>query len=237
VVEPAPCDAATVGGRHQGQSRQAKNKVDADRGAKRIMVPMWWEVMVPMWENEPNLDKLRQLHALQSTDPTRALAGLRALAGRGSVMSMVYIAHAYKTGNGTKIDLTQAEEWHRRAVAAGIVRASYESGRGHLRRMAYRGALDAFRIGAKENYAPSMNILALMYLRGEGVPRDAAKARDLLEGAVAQGHVFSKRNLGKLLMSGRFGRKHMVRGFFLFVAALTDVLIVTPIDPHGVRLR
>jgi uncharacterized protein len=201
------------------------------------MVPMWWEFMVPMWENEPNLDKLRQLHALQSTDPTRALAGLRALAGRGSVMSMVYIAHAYRTGNGTKIDLTQAEEWHRRAVAAGIVGASYELGRGHLRRMAYRGALDAFRIGAKENYAPSMNMLALMYLRGEGVPIDAAKARDLLEGAVAQGHVFSKRNLGKLLMSGRFGRKHMVRGFFLFVAALTDALIVTPIDPHGDRLR
>jgi TPR repeat protein len=71
--------------------------------------------MVPMWENEPDIDELC-LHASLSTDPTRALAGLRALAGRGSVMSMVYIAYAYRTGIGTKIDLTQAEEWHRRAV-------------------------------------------------------------------------------------------------------------------------
>jgi len=76
-----------------------------------------------------------------------------------------------------------------------------------------------------------------LYLRGEGVPTDTAKARDLLEGAVSQGHIFSKRNLGTLLMSGRFGGKHIVRGFFLFLGGLKDAVIVIPKDPSSDRLR
>jgi hypothetical protein len=52
--------------------------------------------MVSMWENEPDIDELRRVYALLSTDASQALAGLRALSERGSVMSMVYLATAYK---------------------------------------------------------------------------------------------------------------------------------------------
>ena len=56
------------------------------------------------WDQEPDLDELRRLMDMQATDPAQALGGLEELAGRGSTMSMVYLAHAYRNGIGVNVD-------------------------------------------------------------------------------------------------------------------------------------
>jgi TPR repeat protein len=101
----------------------------------------------------------------------------------------------------------------------------------------YGKARETFLIGAERDFAPSMHMLAMLYVRGDGVPVDTAKARDLLERGVAQGHIFSKRNLGALLMRGRFGAWQIVRGMFLFLTGFSDAVIVIFRDPHSDRLR
>jgi len=64
-----------------------------------------------MWDDEPDMEALRRLHGMLATDTASALAGLKELAGRGSSMSMLYVANAY--GNGITADFTGARrEWN-----------------------------------------------------------------------------------------------------------------------------
>jgi TPR repeat protein len=80
------------------------------------------------WDKEPDLDELRRLMDMQATAPAQALAGLEELAGRGSTMSMVYLAHAYRNGIGADVDPLPSREWFARAAAADSLLASYELG-------------------------------------------------------------------------------------------------------------
>src|SRR5476649_2460646 len=90
----------------------ATAKIRTDRAG--LPEKRWWNVMseraydVYRWEDEPDLDELRRLGDMLATDPARALSGLKELAGRGSIMSMVYLADAYRRGTGTEIDLLQS---------------------------------------------------------------------------------------------------------------------------------
>jgi TPR repeat protein len=189
-----------------------------------------------MWDSEPDMEALRRLHATLSTDRVAALAGLKELADRGSMMSMVYIAHAYRKGTGIGVDLLQSNQWYRRAAAAGSVLASYELGWNYLEAKDYDKALEMFAIGAEKEYPPSMNALAMMYARGQGVPVNLNGARDLLEGAAAQGHLYAKANLASLLRRGKFGVWQRPRGFLLTFSSLKDLITIWR-NPHSERLR
>ena len=156
------------------------------------------------WTREPDLELLRRAHGLLESDSKQALMDLKALADRGSLMSMLYIANAYSKGKGTAVDMQQAESWYRRAMNAGSVLGSYELGRIHYERKDYSKAEESFNVGAGQNYAPSLHMLGLMFLSGAGVKKDLSKAKQLLENATALGHVFAKRNLGSLLMAGSY---------------------------------
>jgi TPR repeat protein len=193
--------------------------------------------MAEVWDNEPDLAQLQLAHALLATDPAKALVELKALADRGSVMSMLYIAHAVRNGAGTQVDLPLAEEWYRRAASRGCLSASYEVGRVCLDMQDYPKAVEAFRNGAAKNYPPSLHFLGMMYLKGQGVQKDVSRARALFEQAVSRGNVFAKRSLGVLLMRGGFGLFAVARGVWLFASGLKDVVFVVVKDRFSDRLR
>jgi TPR repeat protein len=190
-----------------------------------------------LWEGEPDLAELRRAHGLLATDGTQALIELKALADRGSTMSMVYLAHAYRTGIGTGIDLRQAEDWYGRAAKRGSTLASYELGRVCLELKRYADAKEAFNVGTAKSYAPSMHMLGMMYFKGSGVDSDLSKARDLLERSAALGHVFAKRNLAMLLIKGRFGLLQVPRGLWLLLSGFKNAVTTLCADPHSDRLR
>ena len=193
--------------------------------------------METIWESEPDLDALRRSHAMLAANPLEALKELRKLADRGSVMSMIYIANSYRTGVGTDKDLYQAQEWYRCAAQKGSPLAAYELGRIYLEENNYVKAREAFESGSAKNYAPSMHMLARMYLLGTGVTRDISRAKDLLEQAVSLGHVFSKRNLGVLLLKGCFGPSKIPRGILLIASAIKEAVYLGLHDPTSDRLR
>ena len=189
------------------------------------------------WDGEPNLDELRRLMDKQAADPAQTLIGLAELAGRGSTMSMVYLAHAYRKGIGADVDPARSREWFERAAAAGSLLASYELGWLYWNDKDFEKALRAASAGVDRGYPPSMYLLATMYEHGRGVPVDVRRARELLEVAVAHGHVFAKRSLGRLLIKGHFGIWQIPRGILLILSGIKDVLILAPRDRKSERLR
>ena len=56
--------------------------------------------------------------------------------------------------------------------------------------------------GVSEPAADTEYTLALTYLRGDGVPKDTAKALELLKQSAARGNQFAQYRLGKLLLQG-----------------------------------
>jgi len=190
-----------------------------------------------MSEDEPDMALLLHFHGMLATDSQAGIEGLKALADRGSSWSMVFLVEAYAKGQVVQPDISQAEEWNRRAMAAGRIHGSYEIGRYYFRVKDYGMAREAFSMGADQQFAPSLNMLATMDIRGLGGPKNLRDARDLLERAVLQGHIFAKRNLAYLLMRGTFGMWQRLRGPFLLLSAAIDIIVVVPRHPHSDRLR
>ena len=185
---------------------------------------------------EPDLDALHRFHAMLTTDRAQALVGLKELAERGSVSSMLQIAEAYRNGTGTDVDLLQSNEWFRRATDAGSMLASYELARNYMQTKDYDKAIEMYSLGAENGYPPSMHMLGAFYATGRRVPRDRNKARELFEGAAAQGHLYEKAKLRCLLMRGGFGFRQRLRGVRLALSIPKDLVKIWR-DPYSERLR
>jgi uncharacterized protein len=190
-----------------------------------------------MSEDEPDWALLHHFLEMRPTDPQAAIEGLKALADRGSSWSMVFLVEAYAKGEVVESDIAQAEEWNRRAMAAGRINGSYDIGRYYIRIKDYGMARKAFSMGVDQNFAPSLNMLAIMYIRGLGGPKNVQDARDLLERAVLLRHIYAKRTLAYLLMSGTFGVWQRLRGLFLLLSGTIDYFFIIERRPHSDRLR
>lgn len=186
-------------------------------------------------DQEPDLFKLNEAYGLLETNPGRAIGELESLAENGSVLSMIYLGWVYQTGKN--MDLKKAESWLRRACDKGAKLAIYYLGHFYLKQREYEKAREIFMYGDSSDYTPATYCLAEMYVDGSGVNKQIEKARELLEKATALGHVFAKRSLAKLLMSGQFGFFNVFRGFFLLLGALKDGLVVGIKEPSSDRLR
>jgi uncharacterized protein len=189
-----------------------------------------------MLGSEPDMEALHRFHGMLTAAPTTALAGLKELADRGSVSSMVHIAHAYRHGTGTGVDLLQSNEWYRRAMDAGSPLASYELARNYMNAKDYDRVIEMWSLGAENRYPPSLHMLGVSFARGWRVPRDLNKARELLEEAAAQGHLYAKAKLRCLLMRGSFGFRQRLRGLRLALSIPQDLVTIWR-DPDSERLR
>jgi len=90
-----------------------------------------WSSDKELWKREPDQARLNQASLQLNTEPEKALAELEKLASAGSVLSMVYLGHAFRNGIGAAIDVDKSENWYRKAsdggsaLAAGILGAHY----------------------------------------------------------------------------------------------------------------
>src|SRR5271155_3566264 len=89
---------------------------------KRYVVP------AADWKNEPDLNAFGEASDLCEIDAREAIRRLTALAGRGSIQSMIQIAYMYQIGKGVDKDLGKAEDWLVRAAKLGSNDAGYRLG-------------------------------------------------------------------------------------------------------------
>ena len=176
------------------------------------------------WGNEPDLDQLRKLHAQLSKNPRDALPGLEALGERGSVASALYLADYYI--KQPFADESKARYWYSKAHDKGYPQASYMLGRIYSDSLEYDLAFSAFSKGAEKGYLPAIYRLAKMYQRGEAVPQNISEYRRLLEIAHSKGHIFAKRDLAALLLTGEFGIASAIRGAMMLLSLWSSIALL-----------
>jgi CHAT domain-containing protein/TPR repeat protein len=121
-------------------------------------------------------------------DRANALRLYKMAAAKGSSSALYEVARMYLYGLGINKDEAAAEKYLRMALRAGKVEAKIELA--DLLLDQKRGYVEATRILrelASQGNAEAMSNLAVLYLDGEGVPKDASKAVYLLNDAADKG--------------------------------------------------
>jgi TPR repeat protein len=89
------------------------------------------EIYEPDDRFDPFIEEYRQLRSLISSEGTSAVPKMEALAYRGSVMAVVFIADQMRIGSFYDRDLPGAERWYRSAADSGSARALHGLGLTH----------------------------------------------------------------------------------------------------------
>jgi TPR repeat protein len=163
---------------------------------------------------EADVPRLQEAYELLSTDREHALAPLEELAGRGSVLSMLYLAQTYGAEPGG--DRAKAEKWYRLAYERGSSTALFALGSLYYRERNYDEAEKIFKDGASKNDGVSMYWLASTYVVDTRHTGKSAEIKELLERSMALGQVYAQHDLGLFLLKGRYGLKNIPRGLYLF---------------------
>ena len=165
-----------------------------------------------IWDAELDKEALREAIDLAATSPEHAFEIWLALAGRGSVWSMVEVGRCFRQGIGVSPDVERSEDWYRRAAGRGSQRAMLRYS-GLLRAREDYAACEAIsRIDAEKHWAPAMFWLAWYRLKQSRTRDTYQGARPLLEEAASQGHPAAKWLLAKSMAHGRFGLRDILRG-------------------------
>ncbi|HEY1750063.1 MAG TPA: tetratricopeptide repeat protein [Caulobacteraceae bacterium] len=191
------------------------------------------------WDADPDLFPRfqRALDLLGKDKEEEAVAEFLALAERGSSRAMMQLGWQLEVGEGSSPNLTEVEQWYRRAAAGGAIDAHYYLGDLLWRQHRFDEAYEAFRAGTELGHVLSISRLASMLFRGEGAVKNLGQARKLWERASAMGHMPSRRHLGIYSLQGRFGFSRIPVGLPLLWSAMTGFLSVLRRNPDSDLLR
>lgn len=174
---------------------------------------------------------------LQGSDWPRGLKAMEALAYRGSIMSILLVADAMRSGWMYEQDLPGAEAWYRVAVESGSARGLFGLGLTHLLMHRFDDAIGELETAIARNYPPAYNALAGVYFRGDGVPADRRRALELWRKGASLGHLPAKKNLVLQSVWGRFGFSERVMGILKIVAVGLEIGKARATDRCTDRLR
>jgi len=90
--------------------------------------------------------------------------------------------------------------------------------------------------GASSGDGAAMYWLARIYMRRQVTEENSSKIKILLEDAIARGQVRAKNSLAFLSMKGRYGKKNIPKGVFLYFSSLVDAFKVAVRNPDDPRL-
>ncbi len=185
-------------------------------------------------EREQEIDELRHAYGLLATSFPQARAELEGLASKGSVMSMIYLGHAYKCQGPS--GYSEADKWYRMAylqksssALLHLALMNYQEGR-------IQEAKNLWLEGVSKNDAPSMFWLASLYIENPSIKEGKYEIKSLLEKASALGQIRAKRRLAIMLMKGNFGILSIFRGIYVFFDFLISGFAVAYHDPASRRL-
>ncbi len=123
----------------------------------------------------------------------------RTRAESGDVAAQTALGNYYATGQGGRIDLSQAVKWYRAAAEQGEIRAQYHlatmfaEGRGTARDD--REAGKWFYKAAQQGDRMAQYSVGLMYANGQGVAADNAEANKWFQSAAQQGDAMAQLKL------------------------------------------
>ena len=118
-----------------------------------------------------------------------ALADLHQRASAGDASAQLELGLHYVTGTGIPPDEQAALRWIRKAAAQGHAAALFELGSYYILEphRDFERAAGLLRQSALQGFAPAQSSLAVLYLVGQGVPKDRIEAYAWLGLAAEQG--------------------------------------------------
>jgi hypothetical protein len=179
------------------------------------------------WAKEPDLDELRIAQALLATEFRRAESMLEDLANKGSIAGLWYLGDTYASGRYVAKNLEKARTFYLRAETSGWLPASYRLGRIYFTSGDYKSAFESFSKGAAKGYIPAVYRLGMMYKDGLGTQKAISTSVTLLGVAASKGHLFAKRDLAGLYLSGAVGIWNIPRGIAIFTSLIGDLVRIT----------
>ncbi len=179
------------------------------------------------WTEEPDMMELRNAYALLGSHFNQARQMLEKLAERGSLASVLYLGDAYASGRYGSKNLLEAKKWYERAEAREWIPAPHRLGRIYFTLGDYASALRAFSRGADKGYSPAVYRLGKMYIEGLGAATNLEQGRRFLAVAIADGHLFAKRDLAGLYVRGKFGLLNIPNGVMMILSLMLELIAIT----------
>lgn len=189
-------------------------------------VSRWEEVYASQWEPWDD-DENRRIRAsaaakLIAAEPEKALATLQELAEVGSAFAMRWVATLHKGAHGIARDDAAAEEHFRQALCAGSWMATI----GYANMLFKRGAHDKWPStlsdGMEKGFVPAHFWFGWNRHRLEPTLKAAREVRPLLDDAAKAGHPGAKLILARWTAVGKFGLRHIPRGFRMIREVIAD---------------
>lgn len=158
------------------------------------------------------------------------------LARAGDPHCQVFLGWMYKQGLGVAKDEQKALDWFIRAASLGSKVGAFYCGRSALSSGRNDEAIGWFHKAAAQEYGPALLWLGLVYVRGLGVSADLVKGTKYLKRAADAGNFFALRELGLLMIRGKFGPAKIPLGFVLIPYAVVGGIVTAIVnrDPEKV---
>lgn len=132
-----------------------------------------------------------------------AVRVLEQLWDKGFTSAAYHLGRAYWNGLGVLPDDERAEEWFRRSATTGDARSQYVLGKLLQEQGRLSEAVAWYERACESGSQYAQYSLGKMYLLGNGVPKDAGKAIQLLTSSAKQGNQYAQYVLGKLCLQGK----------------------------------
>ncbi|MBU6252975.1 MAG: SEL1-like repeat protein [Alphaproteobacteria bacterium] len=125
--------------------------------------------------------------ALENGDVSAAVDTWRTAAQAGDADAQFNLAQAYRLGRGVPQDLTEAENWYRRAAVQGHLRAEDNLGLILFQKRAYPQAFPLLEKSAARGDARAQYVLGTALFNGDLIKRDWTRAYALMLRSSANG--------------------------------------------------
>ena len=132
----------------------------------------------------------------------KALQTLEHLWDNGFTMAAHHLGRAWRDGLGVLPDDEEAKYWFRQSAEAGAASSQYALGTLLQAQGRMEEAVSWYERAADAGNRITQYHLGKLYLQGEVVPQDVAKAVEHLTVAAEQGHQSAQYALGKLYLAG-----------------------------------
>jgi tetratricopeptide (TPR) repeat protein len=188
--------------------------------------------------NDRSEEKIRLANALfEQRRFSDAFEMYRVLAESGSVSVQLRVAWMLQTGCGVKSNSDEAYHWYLQAAESNSPEALFYIGRFKRAEKQYEQALQYFEASARQNYAPSIYQLGVMYELGEGVDADINKAFTYYDHAATMGHLRAQRDKAVFMLKGKFGLRRIPEGLLMLLRFFRNSIKLISEDPYSDNVR
>jgi len=159
------------------------------------------------------------------------------LAKRGSVSAQTVVGWLYYKGQGVTQDRESAQAWLEKAADSGSAVALFYLGGLYRGQEKYREAIEYLERAARQDYAPALYHLSIMYDEGEGVAMDKDRAQNYLKKAATMGHLRSQKEIAVRLIKGDSGIWRIPQGVLLLARVFVMAVRVSWTNPDSDMIR